>query len=243
MTTQQSPAVRVGEGSRITLGVATLAWVGAWLGGTIVAGAVFAAIGRSGDADTQPVWITVVTTAAGWVPMLFVLREVSQRYGVRSFVEDYGVRFRARDLLGIPIGALSQLVLLRIIYWPLKAAWPVTFSEPRLEKAARTLYDSANGAWLIALLLLVVVGAPVVEELLYRGLLQGAFVRRVDDVVAVFVVAAWFAIIHFRPVEYPGLFAFGLVLGICALSTKRIGMSMITHFAFNLTGLIWVATR
>jgi membrane protease YdiL (CAAX protease family) len=62
-------------------------------------------------------------------------------------------------------------------------------------------------------------------------------------VVGVVLVAAWFAVIHFRPVEYPGLFVFGLVLGVCALRTRRLGMSVLTHMAFNATGLVLVAGR
>ncbi|MFM2072924.1 MAG: hypothetical protein RLZZ623_3188, partial [Actinomycetota bacterium] len=84
---------------------------------------------------------------------------------------------------------------------------------------------------------------PFVEELLYRGLLQGAFVRRVNEVLAVVIVAIWFAFIHFRPIEYPGLLVIGLVLGTCALVTRRLGMGIMAHAAFNATGLIWVATR
>ena len=52
------------------------------------------------------------------------------------------------------------------------------------------------------------------------------------------VASAWFAVIHFRPVEYPGLFAFGLVAGACLLVTGRLGMSIATHVAFNVTGLL-----
>ena len=89
--------------------------------------------------------------------------------------------------------------------------------------------------------MIVVIGAPVVEELMYRGLLQGAAVRRLNDGVAVVAVAAFFAFIHFRWVEFPGLFVFGLVLGVCALQTRRLGMSMVTHMAFNATGLLLVA--
>jgi hypothetical protein len=40
-----------------------------------------------------------------------------------------------------------------------------------------------------------------------------------------------------------GLFVIGLVLGVCALVTRRLGMSVVAHCAFNATGLIWVATR
>jgi membrane protease YdiL (CAAX protease family) len=89
----------------------------------------------------------------------------------------------------------------------------------------------------------VVVGAPLVEELVYRGLLQRSAARRVPGWIAVVLVAAWFALIHFRPVEYPGLFAFGLVLGAAALLTRRLGMGVLTHCAFNATALVWVAQR
>ena len=169
--------------------------------------------------------------------------EVSRRYGSGRLDADFGMRFAPIDLVGLPVGLLSQLVLLRLVYWPLESWWPDTFSTPRLERSARTLYDSAEGGWLVVLVLIVVVGAPLIEELLYRGLLQGAFARRIDETIAVVAVAAWFAIIHFRPVEYPGLFVFGLVLGVCTLVTRRLGMSVLAHVAFNATGLVWVATR
>ena len=91
--------------------------------------------------------------------------------------------------------------------------------------------------------LVVVVGAPIVEESVYRGLLQGSFVRRFGKPVGVVVVAAWFALVHFRPIEYPGLFVFGLLLGLCAVRTGRLGLSIVTHFAFNAAGLITVARR
>ena len=47
----------------------------------------------------------------------------------------------------------------------------------------------------------------------------------------------WFAVIHFRPVEYPGLFVFGLVPAPAAL-TGRLGMLDPDPAAFNVTGLL-----
>jgi hypothetical protein len=101
---------------------------------------------------------------------------------------------------------------------------------------------------MLVLAAVVVLGAPFVEELMFRGLLQRAVLRRVPSarvasVLVVVLVAAWFALIHFRPVEYPGLFLFGLVLGGCALATRRIGMSIAAHLAFNATGLAMVALQ
>jgi membrane protease YdiL (CAAX protease family) len=93
---------------------------------------------------------------------------------------------------------------------------------------------------LIAMALLAVVGAPVVEELFYRGLLQHSLEARYNKVAVLVGVALIFAVIHFRPVEYPGLFAFGLVLGACLMVTGRLGMSLATHLGFNAAAVVVV---
>ena len=153
----------------------------------------------------------------------FAQHRLQPKLATHSFTDEYGLRFRVVDLIGVPVGVLSQLVVLRLVYWPLERGWPQTFSRSRVERNARDLYDRAHGGWLVGLVVIVVIGAPFVEELMYRGLLQGAAVRRLNEAVAVVVVAAFFALIHFRWVEYPGLFVFGLVLGVAA-AHRQLGM-------------------
>jgi len=155
--------------------------------------------------------------------------------------DSWQLRFRPLDLVGVPIGVLTQLVLVPAVYWPLRAVWPDTFSDEKLQQRAKDLYDHAQGAGLVLLVAVVVVGAPLVEEMVYRGLLQGAFTRRFGDAAGLVIVALWFAIIHFQPVETPGLFVVGLVLGGCALVTRRLGLGVVAHMAFNATGLVLVA--
>ena len=73
---------------------------------------------------------------------------------------------------------------------------------------------------------------------MYRGLLQGSMVSRASTTPS----PSWPSprsspSIHFRWVEFPGLFVFGLILGVCALRTGRLGMGIAAHMAFNATGL------
>ncbi|MEY3575847.1 MAG: hypothetical protein RLZZ88_990, partial [Actinomycetota bacterium] len=103
------------------------------------------------------------------------------------------------------------------------------------------LYDSANGIWLVVLFVIVVLGAPIVEELVYRGFLQAGLQGRFNDIVALVVTAVWFTVVHGRVAEFPGLFAFALVLGTCFLVTKRLGLPFVAHLAFNATGLALLA--
>jgi membrane protease YdiL (CAAX protease family) len=237
---QVSPTRVDPDQSRIGVGQAAAVWLATWLVGNILGSAVIVATGYK-SASEAPVWVTMVLALSLWTPMLAGLWMLSSRLGRGSFAEDYGLRFKLVDLVGVPVGVLSQLVVVRLVYWPLERGWPQTFSRSRVERNARDLYDRAHGGWLLGLVAIVVIGAPFVEELMYRGLLQGALVRRVNDAVAVVAVAAFFAFIHFRWVELPGLFVFGLILGVCALRTGRLGMGIMAHMAFNAIGLMLVA--
>jgi membrane protease YdiL (CAAX protease family) len=130
---------------------------------------------------------------------------------------------------------------MNVINWPLNQWWPDTFNPERVETRARDLVDAAQGAWFIVLFLIVVVGAPFVEELVYRGFIQGGLQTRLGSTWALLITAAWFTVVHMEPIEFPGLFAFAIVLGLCYRRTQRLGLSMVTHLAFNATGLLLVA--
>jgi uncharacterized protein len=224
-------------GRRIDVPVAVATWVAAFVIGQLASALIVGASGAD-DLDSVPIPTLFAGVAATWVAYLVGMWAASRRSGSGDFIEDYRVRFATIDLLGLPIGVLTQLVLVPLLYLPLSELWPDTFSEDRLSENAEKLVDRAEGASMVLLVLMVCLFAPVVEELVYRGLLQGSLAARFDQVVALVVTAAWFAVIHFRPVEYPGLFLFGLVAGAGLLVTGRLGLPILAHLAFNVTGLL-----
>jgi len=224
-------------GRRIDVPVAALAWVGAFIVGQLASVVVIGASGAD-TVDEIPIPTLFLALSMSWAAYVAALWWASQRSGTGDFVDDYRVRFRPLDLVGAPIGVLTQLVVVPLVYLPLSRLWPSTFSEDELANNAERLIDRAGGAATILLVLMVCIGAPIVEELVYRGLLQGSFAGRVNGFVAVLIASVWFAVIHFRPVEYPGLFTFAVVAGVCFLVTGRIGTAVVTHVAFNVTGLL-----
>jgi len=224
----------------------TLAWlIGGWIAAyavaTILQAFLVVVFDITEDVTTQPPWFLLAGALSLWLPQIALLVIFSRRAGTGSFVEDYRVRFRLVDLWGVPIGVLSQVLLVGLVTWPFREWFPDTFDPSSVEDRARSLYDSARGPWLLVLGFVVVLGAPLVEELLYRGFLQSGLQSRINDVAALFIVAAWFAGIHGRVAELPGLFAFALVLGATLQLTKRLGMPVIAHLAFNATGLAFLA--
>ncbi len=236
-TRNSSPGNR-GNGANFPVPILFFGWVGAFVVANIFAAVIFGASGAA--SGEEPIWVVGLVAVALWAPLIAVLVMVSKRMGSGNFMRDYSVGFRAVDLAGIPIGVASQLLLVNLVYWPLRELFPSTFDVDKVEDRARGLFDRADGAWIVVLVLVVVVGAPIVEELVYRGFIHSGLRSRMNDAVALVVAAAWFALVHMQLAELPGLFAFGLVLGTCYHRTRRVGMPIVAHMAFNATGILFL---
>jgi membrane protease YdiL (CAAX protease family) len=226
--------------SRVDVPVAVAAWFAAWFGGQLLSALIVTVAGDGGSTSDLPIPALASAIAATWVAYLAGMWWASQRSGSGDFRADYALEADLTDLVGIPVGVLTQLVVVPVVYVPLRGLWPDTFTNDRLEETARDLVDRADGASLVLLALVDEVGAPVEEELVNRGMLQGSFATRISEPLALLAAAVWFAVIHFRPVEYPGLFVAGLVFGACLLVTGRLGTAIVAHAAFNATGLLAV---
>jgi len=220
----------------IPAGAAVATWVAAWPIATLFA-AQLALLALGADTDDLTTGESAAAVAAGWVVFLAALWYVSSTIGTRDVRADYGVAFRPVDLLGIPAGVVLQLAVIPLVYWPLRQVWPDAFDPEEVEERARDLVDRADGPWIWVLAVVLIVGAPVVEELVYRGLLQRSLATRLGRGGALVAVSLLFALIHFSPVEIPGLFLAGLVFGAGVALTGRIGPGLVAHAAFNATGL------
>ncbi len=224
----------------LALGPALGTWSLAWIGGTVIAAPLMIALLGASLGDDLTIPQLAAVSVASWAVMVAALIVASRRFGSGEPVTDYALRFRPIDLAGIPLGVATQLLLVPLLYVPLRGVWPDTFSDERIEERAQDLADRAGGWLTVLLALVVIVGAPFAEELLYRGLLQRSVSTVIGNGFGLVSASLWFAIVHFSPVEYPGLFLAGMVFGGCVVATGRIGPAIVTHAAFNATGLIVV---
>jgi len=174
-----------------------------------------------------------------WVGFLGGPLFASLRKGT-SLKEDFGFAMKRSDIpLGLAIGAFSQIVLLSILY---KVIFIWT-GEQDVSAAARELTSKATTPGLTVLLVLgVAIAAPVFEELFFRGLSQRAIARRLGPTFGIVLSSLFFALAHFQTVQFPGLLAFGLILGVLAHRFGRLGPSIWAHIGFNLVAavlLVW----
>ena len=81
-------------------------------------------------------------------------------------------------------------------------------------------------------ILTTIVMAPILEEILFRGVIQGSAMSRFGAMRAIFISSAVFGLIHIMPQQVIYAFVVGLVLGYVYWKTKSI-MSVIAIHAFN----------
>jgi len=90
-------------------------------------------------------------------------------------------------------------------------------------------------------ILKVAIIAPVVEELIFRGVIMHGLMRNYSKFTAVFVSALMFAIFHLNPWQFPATFILGLLLGTLMVRTRNIYLCILGH-AFN-NGLVLISIQ
>ncbi len=216
-------------------------WLGAFVLANIASIAVVSVFGSQYESgDNLPTWLIALSAIAMW-SMWVALTGRHLRVSVGHIWSTVKAPLRLRDVLvGVPLGIASQLILVNVVTWPLSKMFPDSFSFDEVSKRASDLADNANGIWIFVLIFVVVIGAPIIEEIVYRGVLQPGLVATWGPRAGLSFTAVLFAAIHFQPIEFPGLLSFALVLGWARQSTDRLGLSIVTHMTFNATGLLLV---
>lgn len=187
--------------------------------------------------DDLPLWGTALLQVPLWVALVGAPLVATHLKGRRSLRVDFGFAMRWSDVpLGLGLGLLLQLVLgilLQVLY-PL-----LGIDVDRVGETASDLADRATNGFGVALVILIAaVGAPLVEELFYRGLFLRAVQRRFGDGAAVVVPALVFGLVHFQLFDLLALTLFGVAVGALTLRIGRLGMAIWAHVAFNLTALL-----
>ena len=98
---------------------------------------------------------------------------------------------------------------------------------------------------MVVLFLIIVVLAPVIEELFFRGLLLRALERRFGSGWAIAGSSGLFGLSHVQGIQLPALVMFGAIAAwLTVRSGGRLGPAIFAHIGFNgWTFAILVVTR
>lgn len=87
-------------------------------------------------------------------------------------------------------------------------------------------------------LIQVCVLAPVIEEILMRGVVLGGLKNSYGTVTALLISATLFACLHFNMVQTLSAFVCGIVLGLLFIKTNSVFCCMVAHGGYNLISYI-----
>lgn len=204
-------------------------------GSQLVLAGILVATDRSPEeAADLPLSLLAVTQMGLWIGLLGA-PVVATRLKGNGLVADLRLTARWSDLWrGGGLGVALQLVALPLLYWPLLELLDKGPSD--LEGPAREITDRADGALGVILVVLIVgIGAPIVEEIFYRGLFQGALVKRgMSPGAAIAINATAFGLSHAQLLQLPALIMFGAAAGVLAHRAGRLGPAIAAHVAFNM---------
>ena len=149
------------------------------------------------------------------------------------------VRPRWRHVvIGVGVGVVGYLLVVVLIVMFVGAFGPVEAPGQRL------LEESAAGGLVAVLAGLVgVVAAPVVEELIFRGVLFQSLRARVGVFPAMGVSAMVFGAVHFLPLLYSvALAILGFWLAAAFHRTGTLIVPVVAHATFNLIAIVLTVT-
>jgi uncharacterized protein len=191
--------------------------------------------------DGSPLLLWMFGQAGLWSAMAVAVVIACRTRGTGNLRNDIGADVKARDVpLGLVIGIVGQLALVPLIY----VALGLVVDTSSVADPARDVVGELGAGWnIVPLAIGLVLIAPVVEELFYRGFVLRTFEARYGRTVGVVGSAALFGASHFQPLQLFGLFALGIVLATLASRFNRLGIAIVAHMGFNaVTTVIIVVT-
>lgn len=89
--------------------------------------------------------------------------------------------------------------------------------------------------------LTVVIAAPILEEMLFRGIVLQGFLKNYTPRQSIIWSSLLFGLIHLNPWQAIGATIMGMFIGWMCVKTKSLIPGIIIHFATNLSGFLFVA--
>jgi membrane protease YdiL (CAAX protease family) len=220
-----------------------LGWwaVAVFFGGIVGATAVsivVLAVGADGF-DPIPFALVFVGQAGASLFLVFIF---SRRFGSGSLAADVGFVARGSDWWALPAGMGLQIGVAIATYPLLELMFP---GGPPEQSVAGIAGDSETAPEILLILLSVAVLAPLIEEVIFRGMLMPWVHRFVAKWPAILISAGIFAVIH--PIldwnargAAPGIFLLGVVLGWAAFRRGDLSLAMPLHAGVNMLAAILI---
>jgi membrane protease YdiL (CAAX protease family) len=184
--------------------------------------------------------VIVLTMLLSWLGWMTAVWWAATRKGDRDWKALLKWRFvPQRD---IPIGIAVALTF-RIYEVGVSQLLKALGVNPEALSNTSTI-TSQTGVWLVLLALGAALGAPLVEEIFFRGLFLSVAVRNYGKVAAIAITSIVFGFMHVQPtaagtaIIVTQTALIGVVLAVLVLKTQRLWTAICAHLAINISGVV-----
>lgn len=141
-----------------------------------------------------------------------------------------------------PLFVNKRTFPITIIFSLLSALAIIVLSEPLLSKLPVSEFYQDMITKLdhtgLSMFLMTVIFAPILEELIIRGIILEGFLRNYSPGLSIFLSSLIFGILHFNLVQFTGAFILGLFIGWVYYQTRNLILPILIHFLNNLLSYI-----
>ena len=189
----------------------------------------FIAVGGSGDPKG---WAIIAVQVIPWIAFIGWPVLLTKLAGNGPSI-DLGLRWSLRDIAwGLMYGFVSIVVALIIGYITELIAGDFNSAAGEVGEGLKS-----NPAVLVAFVVCVVIGAPIAEEIAFRGLIFTSLAKfKMWPILTVILSAGIFAFFHGEAVRFPLLFGIGLVFGLARWHTGSVTTTIVAHMVNNSLG-------
>lgn len=180
--------------------------------------------------------IISVLYAAALIPVYLVYLYISRQRDKRIMFTQSIRLIHLMPALAMMIGALGLTNLwFSLLHYLADFNSTVSRLLKEYIEQAEAFAPTAGYLWLI---LGISILAPIAEELLFRGIIQGELRKAMPEWLAIIIQAIVFALFHMQPVQITYVLIPGLLLGIAYAWSKSLWVPILMHILFNFLGSV-----
>jgi len=173
------------------------------------------------DKDTL---VLIIYSFAVGVSFWIVNSIRKRKIGISTF------NFRIENKRIVPLVIIASTALLFGIVVPIEGLVVALFPIPAILNTP-TIPDFST-------FLMIVIAAPVLEELIFRGIMLDGLLKIFSPAKAILISSALFMLTHFDPWQFVSAFLGGVFYGWVYYRTKTVSFTIIMHAAAYLSNLL-----
>lgn len=157
------------------------------------------------------------------IPLLCVI--LVYTFGRNNNMKNLSKKLHKKTLLYLSLSIVAYRLLYNALIFPLLTLIPI---NEGIEVAFQSISSS-----LIYLILTLCISAPIIEEIVCRGIILGGFLKKFSPNFSIFLSALIFAVMHGNIHQGINAFILGLFFGYIYYKTKSLYLTMFCHFINN----------